>query len=289
MIETVTPRDYLQEIISRCGAAGCNRVIVSSEFFWAAPAMQSELEHHKPTAENFGFLNRFVEQCRTLFSVFGRVEVVVYLRKQESWFDSFFNQQIKDGFSIPDTHELAAPKNYLLYYRNLEMWAKHFGQDNIIVRFYEEVKTDVVEDFCLITGIDMSKGVTRPPENTETVNPRLSPTALRIMQRALQLQLDPTVVDLLKHTLRQTSSVFAGKGRRSPIFPDSFYIDVSECYRKDNLKLSEIFPEAIIYLEQGSRTEHDTMVIPGQPEAPDNTIEQLLDHLLLILMNHKED
>lgn len=288
MIETVNPGNYLREIVDRCEAACCNRVIISSEFFWAAPAMQSGLDYHEPTAKNFDFLNMFVEQCRDLFlSFFCSIKVVVYLRRQESWFDSFFNQQIKDGFSIPETDELAVTKNYLLYNRNIEMWAKYFGWENIIVKFYEQAKRDVIDDFCLTTGINMDKGVVKPTQSSETVNPRLSSTALGIMQRALQLQLEPKILDLLKDILRQTSLITADKEQGTSVFPESFYSDVSKCYRADNQKLAEKFSGAKNYLEPWGRKEQHVILSSEQSETPENKIEQLVNHLLLILSKHE--
>ena len=69
------------------------------------------------------------------------VEPDVYLRRQDYWIDSFFNQQVKDSFSIPTQEDLLREtKNYLLYYKNLEIWAEIFGRENLLKMWVNNTK-----------------------------------------------------------------------------------------------------------------------------------------------------
>lgn len=280
MIERVEPESYLAEIVEQCRVNRYRQVVMSSEFFWAAPAMQAGLEHHTPTTENYRALQSVIERCRELFSVFERVKIIVYLRRQEAWFDSFFNQQIKDGFPIPDSHELASPKNYLLYHQNLEFWSDCFGRENVIVRFYEDVTGDVVDDFCHVAGIEQDKRISRPPANSETVNPRLSSISLSIMQKALKLELDDNIRMMLQDILRHTSTVTAGMDqKRCSLFPKSFYDEVGSCYREDNLKLSRIYQGAKQYLEPWDIPTDDNATNSAPPRNHEQRIELVLQYL----------
>ncbi len=134
-IDLFEPADYINYVLKQCRDKRCQKVILSSEYFWASPAMQSGDIYHRPDDENFAYIREVVKACRKLFSVFSKTTVAVYLRRQDDWIDSFFNQQIKDGFSIPTQEELLCEaKNYLLYQKNLDIWAEAFGRENLVVR-----------------------------------------------------------------------------------------------------------------------------------------------------------
>ena len=144
---------YIGKVLDQCRQKGCHKVVVSSEFFWAAPAMQAGLSRHAANDEHFAPIEQFIRSCRQRFGEFGKTTVIVYLRRQGRWIDSFFNQQLKDGFDIPENEELLSLKNYLLYGRNLEIWSRYFGRENIVVRVYrDDSKWDAVSDFTRPVG-----------------------------------------------------------------------------------------------------------------------------------------
>lgn len=67
------------------------------------------------------------------------VRVVVVLRRQDSFIESSFNQEVKrTGRTEPLTWkpDQAAPWDW---YAKLDSWARHFGEDNISVLVYEEL------------------------------------------------------------------------------------------------------------------------------------------------------
>ena len=79
---------------------------------------------------------------------------MIYLRDQEDWLDSFYNQQLKDGFDIPDSEEiLQEKKNFLMYHRNIDIWSEYFGKNNIVVRSFAQIHKDIISDFLLTTGL----------------------------------------------------------------------------------------------------------------------------------------
>ena len=157
-IEAFDPENYIEQVVEECKQNCCNTVVLSSEFFWAAPAMQSDLPFHTADKENYEYIESFISSCKNLFDAFERTRVLVYLRRQDCWIDSFFNQQLKDGFDIPDPEQLLELKNYLLYYQNLRIWSKYFGKDNIIARVYDDDgNRDVLSDFISIFGFKRFK------------------------------------------------------------------------------------------------------------------------------------
>jgi hypothetical protein len=88
-----------------------------------------------------------------------QVRIVVYLRRQDQLFSSFYNQDIKgmrrwphSAYQFYQTHRLFEYG----YYSMLQWWAAVFGAENLIVRPYDSSQWpdgSIVKDFCQTTGI----------------------------------------------------------------------------------------------------------------------------------------
>jgi hypothetical protein len=86
------------------------------------------------------------------------VRVVVYLRRQDQLYSSFYNQDVKGVRQWPDsayqfyqTHQIFQQD----YYSLLNVWSSAFGRKHIIIRPFESdqwVNGDIVQDFCAATG-----------------------------------------------------------------------------------------------------------------------------------------
>lgn len=125
----------------------CHTTVISSECF---------LEWIEPAAVAQQFLSLGLE-----------VKVVVYLRRQDLWIESVFNQVVKDRFLHYSGEFDALPQQQQMDYKSvLDEWALLFGRDNIVVRVYETSQLhngDVVDDFLSVIGVGgriEGKGVT---------------------------------------------------------------------------------------------------------------------------------
>ena len=278
-IESFDPVEYVNRIVDQCRQQKCGRVLLSSEFFWAAPAMQSDLPYHAVNEENLGYIDDFVSQCRTLFDVFDKTCIVVYARRQDYWIDSFFGQQIKDGFKIPSQEELLRKKVYLLFKENLNIWANYFGRDNVIVKIYDDAIQDVTEDFCHEIGVDRTILGT-PGITADTINTRLSPIALKVMHDAIAIQLEPELMALLKDVLRKTSFALVDTNKRYGVFPwgRDFYNSILDTYYENNCEAAEMYPAINRIVSRES-----DLVLPDEMHVDDSVeykTEQLLESLL---------
>ena len=237
--------------------------------------MQSSLEYHEPTEENFNLLDQAIAAYKTAFSWFDKVKVIVYLRRQDRWLESFFNQQIKDGFAIPKEQEILSIKNYLLFSQNINLWEKHFGKDNIFVRNFANCNGDVVNDFCNIISIDKNGLASSADE--KTVNHRLSASAVKSMRLAIEKKVDSKTQDLLGDVLRYTSSRIMSGGQYG-VFSKAFHQEVFSIYEEDNIKLAERYPvcEKFCRLEDASPQRRPD----SSPSSPEQQIELLLETLL---------
>ncbi len=94
-----------------------------------------------------------------------QLKVVVYLRRQDHWVNSWYNQHVKWPFSR--AHSVMTPDQFLgrladFYWidfdRTLTLWANAAGRENLVVRVMEsgQVK-DTIGDFLAIAGIDAGK------------------------------------------------------------------------------------------------------------------------------------
>ena len=93
------------------------------------------------------------------------VEAVVYLRRQDHWLMSWYNQHVKWPFS--KKHSVMTPKEFLgcldeFHWLDFEtmlgLWEGALGRDKVNVRVLEKGQvTDAIADFFALTGIDGSK------------------------------------------------------------------------------------------------------------------------------------
>jgi hypothetical protein len=103
------------------------------------------------SAETFYFLDfDQIYLVRNYLSEYN-VKILVYLRKQDSFFQSHYCQDIKMCNYFDDISEyIKEKKNYGDYYQKLEYWSSLFGKENIIVRIFEKeqlINNSILDDF----------------------------------------------------------------------------------------------------------------------------------------------
>jgi hypothetical protein len=94
-----------------------------------------------------------------------KIDVVVYLRRQDHWLMSWYNQHVKWPFSR--RHSVMSPQEFLgclheFYWLDFDTmlgrWAEVLGEDSIRVRAMEKDQvTDTIGDFLAAVGLDASK------------------------------------------------------------------------------------------------------------------------------------
>ena len=94
-----------------------------------------------------------------------RTKIVVYLRRQDDFFQSVYVQNVKGGISL-NIHEFIQKIQYRGdYYELLKPWRDLFGKENIIVRIYEKEKLangGLYEDFMSSVGIETNEKYEQP-------------------------------------------------------------------------------------------------------------------------------
>ena len=126
---------------------------------------------------------------------FETVEVIVYLRRQDRFAESLWNQFVKATKETCSLQEyLAEPHVRKLcdYYAGVKQLEKVFGREHVRVAVYDSGTLrngDAVEDFCYRIGLPYSGGFTRPEDEFD--NPRLNNNLVelkRIANRSVAYQ-----------------------------------------------------------------------------------------------------
>ncbi len=87
-------------------------------------------------------------------------KVIVYLRKQDDYFMSFYCEYIKicRYWDSPIKY-IEDNKNFGDYYQLLKRWKKAFGKENIIVRVFDRtnLKGGLINDFLMATNLNLDE------------------------------------------------------------------------------------------------------------------------------------
>jgi len=111
------------------------------------------------------------------------IKPVCYLRRQDEFFESLYNQYIKGG-GTADINELFPTMQARLDYKNfLNVLSSVFGKENLIVRIYEKdrINGDICGDFFSSIGIAPDCRPSSPPRS---VNKALSKEGLERLREA---------------------------------------------------------------------------------------------------------
>jgi hypothetical protein len=125
-----------------------------------------------------------------LSSLFSRIRIVVYLRRQDDFVVSTYSTGIKSGRTTP----LRLPKANRIrgrydYWDLLERWSGIFGRENIVCRKFEKeslTSGDLLTDFLTVVGCDASAEWQHPGN----VNSSLDARALDFL-RLMNLHIMP--------------------------------------------------------------------------------------------------
>jgi hypothetical protein len=132
------------------------------------------------------------------------LKIIVYLRRQDLWVQSFWAQKVKKGTTMTFQEylkymdEVSYPVNYYPY---MDMLASVFGKDALVIRLYEKEQYEgeqhsLLSDFLNIFGVPLSEDFTM---KKEFYNPSLAGNSIE-MRRLLNNLPD---IDRNSHALKQ--------------------------------------------------------------------------------------
>lgn len=145
-----------------------------------------------------------------LRSVIGdsRVRIILYLRRQDEYLVSRYNQDIKAMYPGTLQEYYTENEKYLDYRAAIiEGWASEWGMENIVVRPYEKeqfANGRIFDDFCRrVFGWDVPANFRLP---AKPANPRLSRDAIEYKRAVNNLPLTDKIKCDLAETMQRYSS-----------------------------------------------------------------------------------
>lgn len=132
------------------------------------------------------------------------VKVIVYLRRQDLWGESAWNQEVKKGDYTNSCFEYVQKKDYVCdYYKKLTEIAAVVGKDNIIVSVYESGEgrqEDIFTTFLNILGIHNTENYQK---DTYQVNLSLAANFVEIKRIFNSIPNGVTFMESMKEILEE--------------------------------------------------------------------------------------
>jgi hypothetical protein len=185
--------------------AGVSRVILSAE------QCSSHLRSPEQVAQLKDFLSPY----------FDRIEVIVYLRRQDLHATSNYTQMIRRGVADAPRLDQLRPEHAMVYEYNelLDKWAAVFGSAAMKPRVFQRDRMpggDVVDDFLALCGID--PGVIGE-RRKERINPSINPegqalllTLWRTLQKKVHKRPGRGSDDIWGDLTSLVTELFSGQG-----------------------------------------------------------------------------
>lgn len=206
------------------------------------------------------------ELYRNLKSWGANVKVIVYLRRQDYFGESVWNQNVKKSSYMlaKPCFEYILENNALLdYYKKLQEIAAVIGKENIIVRTYESNKAeDIFLNFFNILGIHDISGYTR---DKYQANPSLSANYVEIKRILNGIPDNEVLMDSIRNTMEEgrTYTASEDKIKSAPLFLSKKerqiildkYAEGNEKIAKEYLGREKLFSEEMPEGKAGVDTE----------------------------------
>jgi len=163
--------------------SACNNFIISSEYFPGVTEQEIEDIYLKSLSKEID------------------IHIIVYLRRQDEYIESWYAQLIKTERYKTNLDNLMVElfaKELLDYNKMIHKWSKYIGSDNIHVKIYEKeqfYKGNIFNDFLSIFNIHDIKDFTLPNKD---VNPSLTLDQILIIKAFDKANLDNFLDDVIK-------------------------------------------------------------------------------------------
>lgn len=157
--------------------------IVSSENFFQRPACAPG-HPIRPGMDPFALLDKTIDKTAEYFAGCD-VTVLTWLRRQDNWLMSMYNQTIKSSMFTENFDTFAQNNIGADLLRVVQAWIRVFGRQQVICQSYDALaksKVDMVERFLQTVCPDVPREALSAETNTSS-NPSLSNEALWLKKR----------------------------------------------------------------------------------------------------------
>ncbi len=237
--------------------------IISSELFFQRPGSVPGLQGQWGN-NDYEVLKKTVAETAKYFDGCD-VKVLVYLRRQDNWLMSIYNESIKVSNYSKSFEEFSEKTIGARFLRIIQMWIAHFGRKNVICHSYDSIiknKCNIVNDFLETVCPDIQKEKLNLANNQK--NPSLSNEALWVKKQINKIcseeqrQLSPKNRNELMRTLEEITRTSLEPGR--PLLNNAKRQALMEKYLPGNKRLIE----ELRYSELESLVDLSDLVAPTE-------------------------
>jgi hypothetical protein len=143
----------IRQIVSEARKHSCDSVLLSSELFNRA-TIPATIRKKK----NLGGVKEFV----MLKEYFDEINVVLVVRRQDEWVESYYNQSVKSPhmkcvMTLDSEINRLENNDRLDFNRQAEAWAKHFGRESLLIIPFEkgQIRETVLHTFFDAVGVNI--------------------------------------------------------------------------------------------------------------------------------------
>lgn len=104
-------------------------------------------------------------------------DIVIYLRRQDIWIDSWYAQMVKTGKKLKLEDVLEDMADFLDFRNLIHRWGSQFGRENLRVGIYENLNspTDLWQDFFTLIGCPAAADIELQEQSANvTLSPQLT-------------------------------------------------------------------------------------------------------------------
>lgn len=141
---------FFDKALKQAQQQKCHTVIISAESFYAMTGFFVDPPDKPARQENyFKSEAEFINTLKDICSAFD-VRVICYLRPQDDFASSLYNQLIKqvDGTGDACGAFLDRTRQIYNYAGHIRLWEQAFGQKNLDIKNFDRCASHIVADFC---------------------------------------------------------------------------------------------------------------------------------------------
>ena len=233
-----------------------------------------------------GFLFADVNELFSFLSDFD-VTVIFFVRRQDHWLESTYNQNLKMGsFIVQSGEQTLTPEQHykktsgqMDYLKHARRWAAAFGKENItVVPFEKETFPEGLEKyFCQLLGIPYGSSLITP----ERLNPSLDQSCLvYLATKRLDNRMGKRQFNELIKLLEQYSLTNISRSKKGHVYSPAFRRKLIEKYAESNRRLALNYiqnEDGVLFKE--ALPDHNESWIPFKLIA-DEQIDQIDRYLI---------
>ena len=231
--------EYLKKVREQAEREKCHTVIISAESFYGMTWFFLDVQGKSREEDYWQSEARLIEEMRRCCVGYDEIQIACYLRPQDEYAVSLYNQFVKNVFGTSDSFEELAvrAKPIFDYEHHIRLWENVFGADSITLRNYSTCKQDLARDFCehFLNPDCFSKAIKKDFRS----NLRLSRDVLEFKRRFNLTQPDRSLAFISLRCFMKIAKQFKDQPGYQIYAPFVFRKNIFEPFAEGNRRLEE--------------------------------------------------